>query len=105
MKLRGKLCFYLTRMLYPYSPMVDIMLNNIIKTGKFVGIYESFVVIQYKGREINLWISHTSCFLTNCWYSVTSGNKRAIIDMWHKRRPSRKAMINFVKWVEQQINR
>lgn len=98
LSLDEKLNIYLDLKNYSYSRKVDEILESIIKEGKFIKFEYCTALLEYKGKQYEIWIAnHPYASLTNLLEVVPEK-----ILIYYKLRPSRKMQVKFFEWLCEQ---
>ena len=93
-----KLNIYFDLKNYSYSPKVDEILESIIKEGKFIKFEYCTALLEYKGKQYEIWIAnHPYGSLSNL--REVSPERYRIYD---NLRPSRKMQVKFFEWLCEQ---
>lgn len=93
-----KLNIYFDLKNYPYSPKVDEILESIIKEGKFIKFKYCTALLEYRGKQYEIWIAnHPYASLSNL--IEVSPERYRIYD---NLRPSRKIQVKFFEWLCEQ---
>lgn len=98
LSLGEKLNIYFDLKNYSYSPKVDEILESIIKEGKFIKLKYCTALLEYKGKQYEIWIAnHPYASLSNL-IEVSPKRLRIYDDL----RPSRKMQVKFFEWLCEQ---
>ena len=93
-----KLNIYFDLKNYSYSPKVDEILESIIKEGKFIKFEYCTALLEYKGKQYEIWTAnHPYASLSNL---LEVGTER--IRIYDDLRPSRKMQVKFFEWLCEQ---